>query len=580
LNSQPLFGDKNISNVRSLSNLNNPRLAQLDAVNEEKINQLNRMIDMKDQEIQRLMKLNEENAKFIREGEGFLRNNPNLLMENKDDNNNDETKLVAHVAQKTIASIQYMLNEKTRQLNQKNKQIEDLYDEIAKLKTENIQRVSSLEDQIKDAHDTNIGKLSQFIDNANRNLIVKFTRKDLEIMPLSDLEKLINDKDNALTMLANELKAVKDENETNYVLIKQKNRTIEELKIQLKILKENTNEEYNKNIIIKLQKDIEMKTKEIEEERKKANEMKNNFEKLYKKKLLEEEEAKLANTVYVPERLIINKEKSELYVKIEKLRKENRKVKDEKKKLMEENEGLKKKYEDMDSELKKQKEKCNQGLQIQSKETTNLRKEREKLKKKNKELTDQIELLNQKISTLEHQIINQPQPQNNAGSFQPRARRRESSKRQSYNMPGQGYSSMDVYEKIKKQDEDKAQTMMKNGEKLLLEFVHFCMNKKIDIKQHLRSYDTSKNGRLTDENFMKAIIELKTSFTENDIRDIIKISKPKDGGDIIIDEFIESMKKKDYNFKVKDDVEINNDNKQASKKYDLFANKPYNIDYP
>ena len=39
------------------------------------------------------------------------------------------------------------------------------------------------------------------------------------------------------------------------------------------------------------------------------------------------------------------------------------------------------------------------------------------------------------------------------------------------------------------------------------------------------------------------------------------------------------MKKKDYNFKVKDDVEINNDNKQASKKYDLFANKPYNIDY-
>jgi hypothetical protein len=143
-------------------------------------------------------------------------------------------------------------------------------------------------------------------------------------------------------MLANELKAVKEENDTNYVLLKEKNRTIEELKIQMKILKENTNEEYNKNIIIKLQKDIDMKTKEIEEERKKANEMKNNFEKIYKKKLLEEEEAKLANTVFVPERLIVNKEKSELYVKIEKLRKENRKLKDEKKKLMEEKEELKK----------------------------------------------------------------------------------------------------------------------------------------------------------------------------------------------------------------------------------------------
>jgi hypothetical protein len=162
-------------------------------------------------------------------------------------------------------------------------------------------------------------------------------------MTLNDLEKIINDKDNALTMLDNELKAVKEENDTNYVLLKEKNRTIEELKIQMKILKENTNEEYNKNIIIKLQKDIDMKTKEIEEERKKANEMKNNFEKIYKKKLLEEEEAKLANTVFVPERLIVNKEKSELYVKIEKLRKENRKLKDEKKKLMEEKEELKKK---------------------------------------------------------------------------------------------------------------------------------------------------------------------------------------------------------------------------------------------
>jgi hypothetical protein len=302
---------------------------------------------------------------------------------------------------------------------------------------------------------------------------------------------------------------------------------------------------------------------------------------MYKKKLLEEEEAKLANTVYVPERLIVNKEKSELYVKIEKLRKENRKIKEEKKKLMEEKEELKKKYEDMDSELKKQKDKNNQGLQIQSKETNNLKKERERLKKKNKELSDQIELLNQKISTLEHQIINQPSQQNNVG-FQPRARRRESSKKQSYIKPDkgkEGYSSLDIYEKIKKQDEDKAQTMMKNGEKLLLDFVHFCMAKKIDIKQHLRSYDTSKNGRLTDDNFMKAIIELKTSFTENDIREIINISKPKDGGDIIIDEFIELMKKKDYSFKVKDEVEINNDNKKASKKYDLFANNPYNIDY-
>ena len=130
-----------------------------------------------------------------------------------------------------------MLNERTGQLNQKNKQIEDLYDEIAKLKTANLQRINSLEDQIKDAHDVTMGKLDKIIDNTNHNLIVKFTRKELELMTLNDLEKLINDKDNAITGLANELTAVKNENETNYIILKEKNKQIAELEMQLKLLK-------------------------------------------------------------------------------------------------------------------------------------------------------------------------------------------------------------------------------------------------------------------------------------------------------------------------------------------------------
>ena len=150
-------------------------------------------------------------------------------------------------------------------------------------------------------------------------------------MTLDDLEKLINDKDNALTGLAIELKAIKQENEINYIYLKEKNKKIADLEMQLKLLKENNNEEYNKNIINRLQKEIDIKSNLLDEERKKANQIKNYYEHLYKQKLLNEEEAKLASTVYVPERLIINKEKSELYVKIEKLRKENRKINDEKK---------------------------------------------------------------------------------------------------------------------------------------------------------------------------------------------------------------------------------------------------------
>ena len=587
LKSSPLYGNKNISNVQKLENLNNPRLAQSEAVNEERINQLNRIIDIKDQEIQRLMKLNEDNAKFFREGESYLRSNPQLLdsfsnLKGDSDKKDDETQIVARIAHKTIRSIQDMLNERTRQLNQKNKQIEDLYDEIAKLKTANLERVNSLEDQIKDAHDVTMGKLDRIIDNTNHNLIVKFTRDELKLMNLNDLEKLINDKDNAISGLAMELKAIKQENDTNYIILKEKNKRIEELEMQLKLLKENTNEEYNKNIINRLQKEIDIKSNLLNEERQKANQIKNHYEQLYKKKLLNEEEAKLASTVYVPERLIVNKEKSELYVKIEKLRKENRKLNDEKKKLTNDKTELKKKLEDMESEIKKQKEKNNVGIQIQSKETNSLRKERDKLKKKNKELTDEIGRLNQTISSLEHQILNQPPPQNNGGgsSVNNIARKRSQKKVNAQaQKPPEGYVAMQIYDKIDKLEESQKVQYAKSGDKILADLVHFCMAKKIDIKQHLRKYDTSKNGRLNDEKFMNAIIELKTSFTENDIRELIKISKPKDGGDIIIDEFVELLKSKDYNYKVKDDTIINSDNKQASTKYDLFENKPYNLDY-
>ena len=350
-----------------------------------------------------------------------------------------------------------------------------------------------------------------------------------------------------------------------------------------KILKENSNEEYHKNIINRLQKEIDIKSNQLDEEKKKSLQIKSYYEQLYKKKLLNDEEAKLASTVYVPERLIINKEKSELYVKIEKLRKENRKINDEKKKLNREKEELKKKMEDLESELKSQKEKNTKGIQIQSKETNSLRKEREKLKKQNNELKEEIKLLNQKISTLEHQLLNQPR----GGSGIRRKSSRKVDNKQSQSLPipkkdQNGYVAMDIYERIQKQENEALPIINANvnrGDKLLSELVYFCMAKKIDIKHHLRGYDTAKNGRLNDDIFMKAIRELNTSFTDNDISELIKRSKPKDGGDILIDEFVELLKSKDYNYKVKEDTIVSANNKQASSKYDLFENKPYNLDY-
>ena len=599
LKSKPLYGDKNISNVNSLPGINQS-FAQLESVKEEKINQLNKILELKDQEIQRLMKLNEENARFIREGEGFLRSQKpkSIFDENnmgENEGKNDETKLVAQIAHKTIRQIQDQLNDRNRLLNQKNKQIEDLYEEISKLKTANLQRVNFLEDQIKDAHDNTMLKLDKLIDNTNHNLIVKLTREELQLMTLNDLEKLINDKDNAIAALAMELKAVKHENDTNYIVLKEKNKKITDLEMQYKLLKENTNEEYNKNIIEKLKKDLEIKNNLLDEERNKNNKIKNHYEQLYKQKILKDEEAKLANTVYVPERLIVNKEKSELYVKIDEYMKKNKKLSEKIKQLQKEKKDLIESKRNIELDLQKEKEKHTQGLKAQYKETTTLKKEKEKLKKKNKELTEEIARLNQQISSLEHQIYNPPQPEKlkriapNPQSSSvipiPDSSKQEAIIKNQHDesqpkQEGSPYIAMDIYKKIEEKEKPKEKKIYKGGEKLVFEFAEFCNSKKINIKLHLRKYDTSNKGTISDDKFMNAIIELKTSFTENDIKDLINYCKPKDGGDIIINDFIELLKDKGYTYKLKDETIIDKDNKQVSKKYDYFENKPYNLDYP
>ena len=606
LNSKSLYGDNNISNIKNLQNIGgnnqNQGFAQLESVKEEKIKQLNEIIRLKDEEIQRLMKLNEGNVKYLQEGGGFLRgsNMEHNIGENSE--KNDETKLVAQIAHKTIRQIEDQLKDRNRQLNQKNKQIEDLYEEISKLKTANIQRINSLEDQIKDAHDDTMLKLNKFIDNTNHNLIVKLTRDELKLMSLNELEKLINDKDNAIKALANELKAVKHENDTNYIVLKEKNKKIYDLEIQFKSMKENTNEDFNKNIIEKLKKDIEINKNLLEEERNKNNKIKNHYEQLYKQKIMKDEEEKLANTVYVPERLIVNKEKSELYVKMDQYMLQNKKLTEKNKKLLKEKKELIESKTKIEKELEKEKEKHNQGLQAQFKESSTLKKERERLKKKNKELTEEITRLNQQISSLEHQIANPPpqkihpvpRPKSSSVGPNPISSQTESiiKAQQEVIQPkqeGNSSSAVDMSNKIDEEEKQKKEKekeklkqkkiVYKGGEKLLADFANFCNMKKINIRLHLRKYDTSNTKKISDDKFMNAMIELKTSFTENDIKELIDYCRPKDGGEIVIEEFIELLKAKGYNYKLKDETVITTDNKQVSKKYDYFENNPYNLNY-
>ena len=84
---------------------------------------------------------------------------------------------------------------------------------------------------------------------------------------------------------------------------------------------------------------------------------------------LADENAKLDSTLFVPERLVVNKEKSDLYVKIDQLRVENRKLIDLKKKLLEKLKQRDEEIKNLSDKLNKEKEREKQIMESQIKDT-------------------------------------------------------------------------------------------------------------------------------------------------------------------------------------------------------------------
>ena len=106
------------------------------------------------------------------------------------------------------------------------------------------------------------------------------------------------------------------------------------------------------------------------------------------------------------------------------------------------------------------------------------------------------------------------------------------------------------------------------------------MLKKKYKKKQLKRYDISKNGRVKENEFIHAIEELRLGLIKNDLDNLVKLVEPKEGGDIIIDDFIEILKSKnDKILMEKQEGVVYKNEKHGSKKYDRFENKPYNVDY-
>ena len=265
------------------------------------------------------------------------------------------------------------------------------------------------------------------------------------------------------------------------------------------------------------------------------------------------------------------------------------KLSKEKKKLNKIIEELEKSKNEINLELAKNKEDKKQILELQIKENKKiniLSKEKEKYKKERnsiKEELDQmkirlslIEQENQKLSTLNNKLEQELK-------LRPKINRPPSAKKEE-----QKKATAQMNLNQEKQNEF---SMLSNSgyfggaDELLNTLCEYCVKNNINLKKHLKRYDIAKNGRIGENDFKKAIEELKLGFISLDLDKLANACKSPHDNNIAIDNFLNILKNKNQNFKnymenlseVPDNIDP--ESKHFSRKYDNFENKAFNIDY-
>ena len=571
------------------------------ALNEEKIKQLNEIINKKDEEINRLNKLNEENINAMKKGKDFLDTITVEKLVGKGGYNiikNEENQLMAKTIHQTVKTMQEMIKQKNTELNYKNKVIDKLRDELSKTKSISLQKINILEDQLKDKHQNNLNKLQKLLEENKNEIPIIKNKNELSLTTLTEFEKLIADKDNIIRSLEAELKSVKQDNNNNYVKLSEKNKTIIDLEDKIKMLKLNQEKDFNMELINQLKREIDSKNKMIEIEKEKIDELKNNFMKNYQDKtLMDNEDAqsqKHAHSVQMAESppVVDDQEKNELKKQNQKLKTQIYKFNEEKKKLNKAIEDLENSKNEVNLELSKIKNDKKQILELQIKDNKKisvLNKEKEKLKKDNNRIKEELEQMrirlnfieqeNQKLSALNNSFEQELKSRPKVGARPPSAKKED--------------------QKIKKKVSKKDLNQQKQNQfsmysssgywgstdELLNNICEYCVKKNVNLKKHLRRYDISKNGKIGENDFKRAIEELKLGFINADLDKLVNTCKSPYSKDISIDNFLNILKNKNESFKkfieqlpeVPDN--INPESKQFSKKYDKFENKAFNIDY-
>ena len=579
---------------------------QLDkiALNEEKIKQLSNIINKKDEEIKRLNKLNEENINAIKKGKDFIDTITVEKLVGKSGYNiikNEEKELMAQTIHQTVKTMQEMIKQKTAEINYKNKLIDKLHNELNKSRSIYLQKINILEDQLKDKHLSNVNKLQKLLDEnkkINDKTLIHHNNK-LNFETINEMEKLLADKDIVIKTLEVELKTVKENNNKNYLKLNEKENKIKDLENKIEMMKFSNYQEgiisNNTKEIEKLKKELESRNSLIELEKKRIDELKKSFMKNWQNTVLFEEEEKksqmYAQSAHLPKSLPVvpdDKEKNKLKEKNENLNMQVNKLNKEKKKLNKIIEDLEKSKNEINSELAKNKEEKRQILELQIKDNKKiniLSKEKEKYKNENKRIKEELDQMkirlnlieqeNQKLSTLNSNLEQELK-------VRPKVNRPPSAKKEDLKKQ----NKKDLNQQ-KQNDFSRLSSSAYEGgaDELLNTLCEYCMKNNINLKKHLKRYDISKNGKIGENDFKKAIEELKLGFISLDLDKLANACKSPHNNDIDIDNFLNILKNKNQNFKnymenmpeVSD--KIKEESKQFSKKYDNFENKAFNIDY-
>ena len=571
-------------------------------LNEQKIKQLNDIITKKDKEIETLKKINEDNIQSFKREKEFAKTITTKELVGKEGYElikNEETNMMAKTMHQTVKVLQEMLNQKSLEINEKNKIIENLHNEISKSKSIYIQQINILKNQLTDKNKTTLSELQKLIEENNAKKIVDIKKKEINNTSIIELEKLLADKENEIKALNIELDGARMENKNNINKIEQLNKKLIlfEDKLHEEKLKNNSmnalNEYYNKNFIQKLEEEMHLKNEMIEREKAKINEIYKKFSSNYQDKTLlnndpSQKNQKMAQSVQLNDQEE-SKEKTELKKELDKYKNKNKNLVQEIKKLKQDIEELEKSKNEISLELYKNREDKKTILDLQVKDNKKialLNKEKEKLKKENNKIKEEFEKLKLRLTDIEKSNdnlsninYNLEQKLKNKGttSSVPKI---EGPKIDKKNL------NLNLNQHKQNQFSVKASSNMVKIDDILNNICKYCIIKNLNLKKHLQRYDITRNGKIGQNDFKRAIEELKIGLINYDLEKLHNACKLPDSNDVSIENFLNLLKNKNAEFKKfldeypdTNEIIIKQGNKQASRKYENFEGKEFNIDY-